>query len=111
MTPGKYTIRIYQGATFVREITWTGKDLTGYTARLHMRPSHLSTGDPTFEMTTENGRITLGGANGKINLTISAADTALIPDQDFVYDLELEKDGVVVRLLEGKVKVYAEVTR
>ena len=48
--------------------------------------------------------------SGWISLRLSADDTADLPSGDFVYDLELELDGQVVRLLEGAATVTAEVT-
>lgn len=114
--PGKYNFTIYQGATFGRVLTWkdenaTPIDLTGYTARMHIRSS---VDDDTIiaSLTTENGGITLGGEDGTITLTMSAATTTAITADSGLYDLELVNGGsAVTRLLEGNVIISKEVTR
>lgn len=115
--PGKYNLYLYRGATFTRIITWkdengTPIDLTGCTARLHMRDSIDAT-TPFLTLTTENGGITLGGIAGTIALLATATATTAITAAQGVYDLELiASDGVTVtRLIEGMVFVVAEVTR
>ena len=115
MSAGKFNILIEQGATFSLPITYedsTGAavDLTTYTARLQAR-KRASSPATIVEMTTENGRITLGGTDGTIDLYMLAADTALLQAGEFFYDLELVSGGSVTRLLEGQLTVKPEVTR
>lgn len=114
----KLNLAIEQGATF-RPPPWTWKagsplaavDLTGCTARMHVRQK-IDSVDTLFELTTENGRITLGDAAGTIQLEVAADDTAAITWTSGVYDLEIEfPDGFVKRLLYGSVSVSKEVTR
>lgn len=87
-------------------------DLTGFTARMHMRDT-LEATTPFLTLTTENGGIALGGAAGTVDLLASAAATSSISATSGVYDLELVAgDGVTVtRLLEGLVTISPEVTR
>jgi hypothetical protein len=114
--PGTYDFTIYQGATFLRVLTWKDEanalvNLTGYTARMQIR-SNKDSADPTVTLTTENGGIALGGAAGTITLTITATDSAAITESEGVYDLELvSSGGVVTRLLQGAVEINKEVTR
>lgn len=114
--PGTYDITIYKGATFARVLTWRDSanalvNLTGFTARMHMRVSQ-DEATPFLTLTTENGRIALGGALGTITLSITATDTSTIAENAGVYDLELvSSGGVVTRLLEGEVLLSKEVTR
>lgn len=118
MAAGLYDMLCEQGATFTRTLTWSGEDgdpvnLTGYTARMQVRKTVADT-DTILELTTENGRIAFGSplSAGKIELTISAADTAALDPIKAVYDLEMvSPTGKVVRLLQGKFTVSAEVTR
>jgi len=85
-------------------------DLTGFTARMQIR-TEIDADDVMCELTTENGRIALGGDEGTVHLTIPANITEDFDDEG-VYDLELiAEDGKVYRLLKGKVKVELEVTR
>lgn len=117
MGAAKYNFVIEQGATFCPVITWkdsagTAVNLTGYTARMQIRPSIDST-TKTVELTTSNGGITLGGSAGTISLLIGAASTDdLTINYRGVYDLELiSASGVVTRILSGSISVSGEVTR
>ena len=120
--PATYKINIYQGATYHRIFTWTAPDpddpetqvpvdLTGATARLQVRKS-FSSDIVLLEATTEDGRITLGGPEGTIELVWPDEVTAAIGWRAGRYDLEIESaGGEVTRLLQGAVKIYPEVTR
>lgn len=108
---------IEKGATFRFSAIWKNKqtgqpiDLTGYTARMHIRAT-TDAATTITTMTTENARIVLGGTAGTISLYISDTDTAALTAGDAVYDLELvAPGGDVTRLLKGKVKIDADVTR
>lgn len=111
-----YDLSIDQGATFQLLITWndpsgTPINLTGYTARMQIRPTQPSS-TIVLELTTENGGITLGGLAGTISLFASATATAAITADSGVYDLELASaGGIVTRLLQGSVTFNPEVTR
>lgn len=116
MSAGIYDIYIEQGATYNQPLVWkdssgTAVNVTGYTARMQIRKTIDAT-TTILTLTTENGRITVGGANGLITLLVSAADTAALTTFCGVYDLEvISPAGVVTRLLEGQVEVSKEVTR
>lgn len=116
---GIHNFTCNQGATFSRTITWKNAanaayDLTGYTARMHVREA-VESANTVITLTTANSRITLGSnaaTKGQITLTISAADTANLTPAIYVYDLEVVSGGGVVdRLIEGNFVVKAEVTR
>lgn len=116
---GIHNFTCNQGATFSRTITWKNSanaayDLTGYTARMHIRET-VEAANTVITLTTANSRITLGSnaaTKGQVTLTISAADTANLVPAIYVYDLELVSGGGVVdRLIEGNFVVKAEVTR
>lgn len=115
MIAGVYNFTIDQGATFSRQLTLRDANnalmnLTGYTARMQIRPEIEST-EVLVELTTANGRIALGGAAGTVTLTIPATVTATI-DKEGVYDLELvTPSSEVHRALKGKVRLEPEVTR
>lgn len=116
MTAGTFNFTVELGATFLQTFRWKDKegdlvDLSGYTARMHIR-RYVNSESPEVILTTENGRITLGGADGTITLSLSAAETSAVDIPNGVYDLELESaDGHVTRLLEGTVTFSREVTR
>ena len=124
MIAGNYNILCQQGASFARVIaleqprTPTEEDpaeyeiypLTNHTARMQVRRTIEST-TPLITLTTENGRISLNGANGLITLSISAADTAAL-ESSGVYDLEIiTSGGLVSRVIQGTFTLSLEVTR
>ena len=125
MAAEKYNISIWQGDTFtltlnVKESN-SVKDLTGYTARMHIRSAYDSA-TIIESLTTSNGEITITAGSGTVALELSATRTAAIainrssgqkpPRDTFVYDLELvDGDQKVSKLIYGDVIVYGEVTR
>lgn len=117
MSAGLYTLNIDQGATLSLVLTWKDSDgnlvnLTGYTARMTLRPTYSSS-TTILSLTTANSRISLGGVAGTITLTVDATTTAaLSAPQSGVYDLELVSgSGVVTRLIQGTFNVSPEATR
>lgn len=116
MPAATYNIICEQGATLDRTLTLkdsTGSlaNLTGFTAKMQVRTAAAVSG-VALELSSDNNRIVLGGALGTVKLKVSAAVTAALTPNDYVYDLELTApNGDVTRLVEGKFKVKAEVTR
>jgi hypothetical protein len=115
MSAGLYRIWCEQGATFTLPLVWkqadgTPVDLTGYSAQMDVRTSKTAE-TAVVELTTINGRITLGGATGEITLMIPATITATLDPAAYVYDLELIQGVTVYRILEGTFVVDGEVTR
>lgn len=115
MLAGTHNFTIDQGAYWQRLIKLFNPDesiynLTGYTARMHLRRD-IKAASPVIALTTENGRIAINGAAGTITLTLQAADTATI-QHDCVYDLEIiAGDGKPYRVIQGNIRLNPEVTR
>jgi hypothetical protein len=116
MIAGVYNLTIEQGATFRRTLTVKDSaglvvNLTGYTARMQIRPE-IDSSTVMVSLTTANGGITLGGALGTIALYLSDTTTSSMQFEG-VYDLELiqTSTGDVIRVLKGKVRLDPEVTR
>lgn len=112
--PGIYNMDAPQGATLSRVITWTINgtpvNLTGYTARMQVRPT--ATASSTYLSLTTGSGITLGGVAGTITLSATAAQMASCPAGQHRYDLELVSgSGEVTRLIGGIFNCSAEVTR
>lgn len=112
-----HNLTIEQGATFSFAAEWqdnagTPYDLTGYTARLHVRTEPYAVA-ALLECTTANGRILLGTTDGAIDVRLTATETAALSwGQAAYYDLELvSAAGVVTRLIEGRAMLSPEVTR
>ena len=94
------------------ELTYhTPSDITGFTARMHIREKWHSI-TPIVELTTENGGITLTVEDASIELTLLPAATALYTFNKAVYDIELiSPGGEVTRIIEGTITLYKEVTK
>lgn len=111
-----HNILIEQGSTFKLNLTWKDSDdvpvdLTGYSARMQVRPT-VESSDVLLNLNTANGSIVLGGDAGTIAVTAAATQTEKITGRRAVYDLEVEaSNGVVTRLLQGAVAISLEVTR
>lgn len=101
-----------QATTFNLQFTiQTGNtlwDLTNYSATMTIRP-FVGSNTTTLVLTNGNG-ITLGGAAGTVDITISATVTADFEPSRYAYDFVLQSGSVVTRLLEGKFVVTAGVT-
>jgi hypothetical protein len=114
--PAKLNFTIYQGATFRRRLRWlnpdkTPIDLTGCTARMQVREEVESTA-VLLELTTENGRIVLGGTAGTVEFDVDPVTTAGITWSGGAWDLEIvHPGGEVTRLAQGSCCVSPEVTR
>jgi len=103
------------GATFSREITWLDASSvpvnnTGYLARMQVRAT-ASSASTLLSLTSTDGDIVLGGADGTITITASATATAAIAAGCYVYDLEMVSGATIYRILQGDFTVDAEVTR
>lgn len=100
------------GATFERILTWkiddVPVDLTGASAQMQVRAKLTS--PVIVELSTTNGRITLGGPAGTILLKLTPAQTKAIPPGNYIYDLLINHGTEVERLVEGKFHVVAGVT-
>ena len=112
----KVNLIINQGATFRYKFVWKDAkkrliDLTGFTARMQMRPS-VDSATVLATLTTENTGITLGATAGTVSIYLSAAATAGFNWATGVYDLELiSPGGEIFRLVGGNIAVSPEVTR
>ena len=129
MAAGKYSFTIEQGATVDFEISYKDSngdpiDLTGYQARMQLRPSP---GSSTLYLTLSSSLdpcgtgLNLSGSggtnpptSGTIGIYISAVSSSLLDFDLASYDLEISSGSgncyIVTRLLEGKVKLSRNVT-
>jgi hypothetical protein len=84
-------------------------NLTNYSATMTVRP-FVGAETTTFVATNSNGRINLGGSNGRITVTVDAATTGAIVPGRYAYDLVLNSGSVITRILEGRFTVTGAVT-
>ena len=117
MAAFKLNLKVDQGATFSKVVTWkTGTpalpiNLTGCTARMQVR-GKLTDTVVLLDLTTLNGGIVLGGVLGTVEIKLTAVQTTAIVWTSAVYDLEIVfTNGTVRRLLAGNVTMSPEVTR
>ena len=127
MIAGVYNITCEQGSSFLRTLeieepdlvadptgqTYDEFDLTGYTARMHVRRTVEST-STLVELTTENGRLEINPTGDTVNLikmSMSASVTSTITSSG-VYDLEIiDVNGFVSKVVKGAFTLIPEVTR
>lgn len=128
MAAGKYTFAIEQGTTVQFEIQYKDSannpiNLSGYTARMQIRPDYAdNTATTIVNLTTtldaDGTGLSMSGSNkttpiqsGSIGIYISAASSSAFNFDEAKYDLEIVSGNTVSRILEGCVKLRKEVTR
>lgn len=110
----KYDFSIPQGTDLsvpflLKDSEGTPVRLEGFSVRMQLR-RFVTASDVIDELSTENGRVTLDD-NG-FSLSFPNAVTEKFPSGYLVYDIELvSPDDLVTRIVEGKIRVTAEVTR
>lgn len=86
-------------------------DLTDYSAAMQLRTATYAT-QAQDTLTTANGRLEIDATAGKIALKFTHDVTAAYPVRTFVFDVEITNAlGEITRILSGRIKVTAEVTR
>lgn len=102
---------IDQGANFSNTITVAGADgtalvLTSYTAASQMRKSYASSTAHNLNATVSDA------ANGKVTITLTAAQSGAIPSGRYLYDVEITSPGgVKTRVVEGIAIVTPQITQ
>jgi hypothetical protein len=118
MAATRLDIIIEQGSTFAMNVQALNEDrsimnLTGYDARLQVRPT-VGSSTILLSASTSDGRITINAPGGMVMVRIGADTTAALTFNDATYDLEAYKSADVTevrRLVEGSVTLSLEVTR
>lgn len=117
MNPAKLDLCIYKGSTFRKGFQWKiqstdlAMDLTGCVIKMQIR-AYIGAPDVLLDCSTLNSKIVLSDAiNGKWYLDIDAADTALLPNNILVYDMDITFPSTdVYTVSRGNVKVIEQVT-
>jgi len=111
---GIYNITMDQGAQWTLTVVYdnnngTPFDLTGYTARMQVRPK-FGADNAVLTLSSPSSGIVITPLTGTLNLTATTAQTGDIDGGFYVYDLEISSGGVVTRLMQGSVTVRDQVT-
>jgi hypothetical protein len=123
-----YKINLERGSTKVftavhKDANGDVIDLTGYDARMYFKEK-INSSQPTLSLyssasTSNNSQLVMTPTSGSILVYISAADTELLTNSVYFYDLEIytaedpysQNDlEYVVRLLEGTAMVKYNIT-
>lgn len=111
-------IIIVQGSTVIQTISYLDPDgniidLTGYTAQMAFRNTVEDTGEPIFELSTDDNSIVINGPTGTITYTISSTiSAALTNGQQMVYNLFIySPTNIVTALLAGPSYVQGSTIR
>jgi hypothetical protein len=107
--------RIAQGSRFRYTLTVLSDglpvDLTGWSARMQIRPT-LDSDEVLGDYTTENGMLIVG--DGTVAIRIPSSETEDYEWESGVYDLEIvtpAPDSDAIRILQGWVACTPQVTR
>lgn len=109
-------LTLLQGKTLGSEIIWGGSatpiDVTGFSARLTIRANYNSA-NPTADFTVANGRVIVGGVDGRIRFVMSAAQSSeLVAPFTGVYEVEItDTAGKVYRAVYGTATIEPEVVK
>jgi hypothetical protein len=114
VNPGRYNLSVIQGTTFTLKPVWKIGGIpvimSNYSADMQVR--YASDTSIIVELSTANGKITIDSAYGRVNLNLSASDTAALPAGTYQYQLNLTDNtaGVTYAILTGAFVVVAAVT-
>lgn len=100
---------LIRGASVSFGLVWGGQnsplDVTGFTANLQVK-AKATDASAAFEFKNANSRVTIGGVNGVITFSMTAADSAALTLGDYVYALEIiDASAKNIPVMSGKFKV------
>lgn len=118
---GKVNWTIQKGTTWRRRLLLknpdgTAMDMTGWTARMKIKPSYTQSALFSFATTpgVDEYPITIDGTAGMVTIGPLPASitTGIVSKKDHVYDLELvDADGEVGRVVQGIIRMSEEATK
>lgn len=85
------------------------KDLTGYSARMQIKP-YKSSKELLIDLSTTNLKLRIDIPTGAVTIILSSDDTDLLRYTKSVYDLILIKGEKTFKALEGEITVSMGVT-
>lgn len=111
-----YNTTIDQGADWFINFTYqnpngTPINLTGATAALQIRTSPLARTAVLTLTSAAGGGIVITPLTGTLACRATAAQTTVITNGRYAYDLEITQNSIVTRLVQGTIEVTPQVTR
>ena len=115
-TPGNYSFPVYAGDTLSFDLTYkegtknaeVGKSLTGATLLSEISLTRGGVAVTTMTATADADQTTYPG---KLNLTLSATNSALLTGLIYVYDVQVTwADATVQTILQGTMTVTQDVS-
>jgi len=86
-------------------------DVTGWEAWMVLR-KRAKTDNSVAEFTIDNGRVTIGSTDGKIEFSMSEEDSAALEACDGVYDIRVKNaDGFRWQAQSGQFTITREISR
>jgi hypothetical protein len=121
MAAGKYSFIIEQGSTTDFTIVYKDSNgnpinLTGYDSKMQIRETYTSAPLLTLSSSLNadgTGLNMTNAVSGSIGIFIASCTSSLLTFNEALYDLDIISGSdcpIVVRILEGKVKLSKEVT-
>lgn len=115
--PITYDIEMYQGSKWTLSLVLTtngiAKSLTGFTAKMEIRPNEYSN-EVLETLSTTGGEIVITAATGTIQCTLTKTETAALDFKRAKYDLFIRDaaDATAdVCLISGDVLLHRRVTQ
>ena len=109
-TPGTLNFTHPQGSTLTKDFTITDSGGSAvnissktYAGQIRRRAEAPKLVDFTTSVTD--------GANGVFQISLTAAQTAALPAEDLLYDIEQTTGATVERIIEGVITISPEVTK
>ena len=107
----EYNFSIDKGTDFERQVKWKNQDgtyvdFTGYLIKIPIR-ALTKKGDLFIELSNDNGKIIINKET--ITIVLNDAETLLFKDYTYYYNLDITKDNITTRLLEGKISINENV--
>jgi hypothetical protein len=127
MAAGKYNFTIEQGATTTLEFQYKDEsenpiNLTGYSGKMQIKSDYADNAPTTYatlssSLNPDGTGLNFSGSNGttpptsgSVGLYISAATSSAFTFESAKYDLEIYSGSLVIRLVEGTIKLSKGVT-
>lgn len=111
------SIKHYRGDTWLRswvikDATGAPVDLTGASARLHVRPQEgTDTADELILAATVGDGLTITAGAGRVDLRVEAVDMAGLDLATFRFDLEVTfADGIVRTIEQNRIMIVEDIT-